>query len=249
MKTAFITGGGTGIGEAIVRAAAADGYRVGIFERDADKAHALAREVPNTIALPGDVTDPASVDAALEKLGAVPDLLVNNAGIVIFTPLLDMEVEDFRRVTDINLNGAFIVTRAVARGMVARSSGSIVNVTSIAGVAASLGVNAYVSAKSGLARLTELMALEFGPSGVRANSVAPGFIDGGMSAAMYADPANRAKRSSGVPLRRLGTLQDIVDAVLFLGSDKASYITGQEIVVDGGVTRSVLAQLSRVSNG
>lgn len=245
MKTAFITGGGTGIGEAIVRAAAAEGYRVGIFERDAEKAHAVARDVPNAVALPGDVTDKASVDAALEKLGAVPDLLVNNAGIVIFTPLLDMAVEDFRKVTDINLNGAFIVTQAVARGMVKRGSGSIVNITSIAGVTASPGVNAYVSAKSGLAKLTELMALEFGPSGVRANSVAPGFIDGGMSAQVYANPAAREKRSSGVPLRRLGSLDDIVQAVMFLASDKASYITGQQIVVDGGVTPSVLAQLTR----
>lgn len=245
MKTAFITGGGTGIGEAIVRAASAAGYRVGIFERDADKAHAVAKDVANSVALPGDVTDPASVEAALQEFGAVPDLLVNNAGIVVFSPLLEMSVEDFRKVTDINLNGAFIVTQAVARGMVRRGSGAIVNITSIAGVTPSPGVNAYVSAKSGLAKLTELMALEFGPFGVTANAVAPGFIDGGMSAAPYANPVAREKRSKGVPLKRLGTLDDIADAVMFLASEKASYITGQQLIVDGGVVPSVLTQLTR----
>ncbi|MEC7765125.1 MAG: SDR family NAD(P)-dependent oxidoreductase [Pseudomonadota bacterium] len=245
MKTAFITGGGAGIGAEIVRLAAEKGYRVGIFDRSEDTAKALAAEVPNSVPLAGDVTDEASVEAALDALGEVPDLVVNNAGVVAFGHLVDQTPEEFRRVVDINLVGAHIVARCTARRMIPRGIGSIVNITSINALNPSPGSGAYPASKAGLTRMTEQLALELGPLGIRVNAVAPGLIDGGMSEEIYKNQKTRALRTQGVPQRRLGSLRDIANAVLFLGSDDASYVSGHELVVDGALTPSVLAQLPR----
>jgi NAD(P)-dependent dehydrogenase (short-subunit alcohol dehydrogenase family) len=245
MKTAFVTGGAAGIGEAICRTASRDGYRVAVFDRNLEMAQRLARVLPNAAAFAGDVVDQPSIEAALDALGAIPDLFVNNAGVVNFAPFLEADPAEFRRVIEVNLVGAFLAAQAVARRMAKRGSGSIVNITSIGGVAASPGTHAYAAAKGGLAKLTELMALELGPMGVRANCVAPGFIDGGMSEQVFRNPRARELRSSGVPMRRLGSVQDVADAVMFLASDAAAYINGHQLVVDGGVAPSVLAQLPR----
>ena len=246
MKVAFITGAGAGIGAETAKLAAERGYRVGAFDRNEEAANRIAAEIPNAVALVGDVTDEASVEAALEKLGAAPDLVVNNAGVVHFGTLLEAGVADFRRVLDINLVGPYVVARCAARRMVERGSGVIVNITSINALSPSPRAGAYPAAKAGLTRLTEQMALEFGPLGLRVNAVAPGLIDGGMSEPVYRNPKTRETRTKGVPQRRLGLTIDIANAVMFLASDEAAYINGHELVVDGGLAPSVLAQLPRL---
>jgi NAD(P)-dependent dehydrogenase (short-subunit alcohol dehydrogenase family) len=149
-------------------------------------------------------------------------------------------------VLDVNLIGTFVVARAAARRWIAEGrSGAVVNLTSMNGVAPGPNAGAYGSSKAAVALLTAQMALEWGRHGIRVNAIAPGLIDAGMSAPIYADPATRQARESKVPLGRLGTAGDIADVVLFLASDAAAYITGQNLVVDGGVTSSVIAHLPR----
>ncbi|MBI1181762.1 MAG: glucose 1-dehydrogenase [Alphaproteobacteria bacterium] len=245
MKQAIVTGAAGGIGKAIAELAAARGYRVGVLDLDPEAVGQAAASLDGAVPLPADVSDEASVEAALERFGETPDLLVNCAGILRVGPLAELSADDFRAVVNVNLTGAFIAGRAAATRMMRRGSGCIVNVTSVVGIDPSPGSGAYGAAKAGLANLTRLMTLEWGPAGIRVNAVAPGFIDAGMSAPFYADPAVRALRGGGVPLRRLGTAEDVARTVLFLASDEASYISGEEIVVDGGVIHSVLAQLPR----
>jgi NAD(P)-dependent dehydrogenase (short-subunit alcohol dehydrogenase family) len=244
-RHAFITGAGAGLGAAIAEHAAKAGYRVGLVDVGADAVRAQVARLPDAVALPCDVTDEAAVEAALDAFGAVPDVVVCNAGIVRFGTLLDVSIQDFRKVTEVNLVGAFIVARAAARRMAPRGRGSIVNITSINAITPAPGSGAYPAAKAGLAALTEHMALEWGPLGLRVNCVAPGFIDAGMSAPIYANPKVRASRGGAVPMRRLGTADEVAQAVMFLASDAASYINGHQLAVDGGVVHSVLLQLPR----
>lgn len=244
-RLALVTGGGSGIGAAIARAASRAGYRVAIMDAQADAAEAMARELGNAVALPCDVTDELAVDEALATLGATPDLLVNNAGIVKFGHLVDMSVKDFRRVLEVDLVGVYILSRAVGLMMRARGQGNIVNISSINAITPSLGTNAYAAAKGGLVTMTKLLALELGPHGVRVNSVSPGFVDGGMSTAVFANPRTRDIRTKAVPLRRLGSTEDIAQAVMFLASDAAAYVHGQDLGVDGGLVHSLLSQIPR----
>jgi len=245
MKTAIVTGAAGDIGAAIARVLAGAGHKVGVLDLDEARVREVASKIGGAMPLVASVTDEASVEAALDAFGAIPDLVVNNAGIVRFGYLFDQSLEDFRRVLDVDLVGIFVVARACARRMVTRGSGAIVNITSIGGMATGTNAGAYPAAKAGAAKLTEQMALEWGPQGIRVNAIAPGFIDGGMSAGFFKDPKIRARRGNAVPLRRLGTPEDVAQAVLFLGSDAASYISGQHVAVDGGVVHSVLQQLPR----
>jgi len=243
LKSLVVTGGGRGIGEQICRQGAAAGYRVGVLDRDAVAAGRVAEAVAGQ-PLVADICDEDAVQRALDGFGTV-SALVNNAGLVRFGPLAELSVEDWRQVVDVNLTGTFIVGRAAARRMAEAGGGAIVNITSVNGlVPAALG-GAYGSTKAALQLLTQQMAVEWGPSGIRVNAVAPGFIDAGMSEPIYADPETRRVRSGGVPLKRLGTAEEVADAVLFLLSDRAAYITGHNLVVDGGVNMNVLALLPR----
>ncbi len=246
MKTALVTGGSGDIGRAIAKALITDGYRVAVLDLDAEKIRATAEELGAT-ALVADVTDEAAVERALEEFGAVPDVVVNNAGIGRFDALIDVPVETFRHQLDVNLTGAFITARAAAKGMIARGSGAIVNITSIAALTAGPGTGSYPAAKAGLAKLTEMMALEWGPLGLRVNAIAPGFIDAGIAAPFYKDPEVRALRGNAVPSRRLGLAEDIANAAIYLAGDQASYINGHHMVVDGGVSVSLLTNLPRVA--
>lgn len=249
--TAIVTGAARGIGAAIARLAAERGYRVGVLDVDAAGARALADELPGAVALVTATDDEPGVVAALgafaEATGrGAPDLVVCNAGIVRFGPLAELSLDDWRRVVDVNLTGTFVVARAAAVRMAAAGQGgAIVALTSINGVAPGPNAGAYGATKAAVALLMAQLAIEFGPDGVRANAVAPGLIDGGMSGPIYADGAVRAARSQRVPLGRLGTEDDIARAVLFLGSAEAAYVSGQELVVDGGVVPSIIAALPR----
>ena len=182
--------------------------------------------------------------AAVRRLGAV-DVLVNNAGILRTGPLLDHSADDFRLVMDVNLTGAFIAAQAAARYMRDHDGGVIINISSINGLHPSPNCGAYVAAKAGLIGLTQQMSIEWGQFGIRVNAIAPGFIDGGMSSPYYANTRVRERRSGAVPLGRLGTVDDVADAALFLASPEAGYISGHTLTVDGGVINSVLLQLPR----
>ena len=243
MKSVLITGAGAGIGAVLAARAAERGYRVGILDIDEAKARAVASKLDGAVALAADVTDEVSVERAIAAFGTVPDLLVNNAAITLFGSLIEQGVAGFRKVVDVNLIGTFIPAWIIGRLMVARGSGVIVNLTSINAITPRPDTGAYPTTKAAVAKLTEQMALEWGPAGVRVNSVAPGFIDAGMSAPFYADPLIRKERGGRVPTGRLGAAEDIASAVLFLASDEASYINGHQLVVDGGVVHSLLAQM------
>ncbi len=175
-----------------------------------------------------------------------PTGVVANAGIVRFGPLTDVSLADWRAVVDVNLTGTFLTARAgAARMMASGRPGSIVAITSMNGVAPGPNAGAYGATKAAVARLVEQMALEWGPHGIRVNAVAPGLIDTGMSAPIYADEDIRRRRAARVPLGRLGTADDVAGAVLYLLSEEAAYVNGTELLVDGGVTRSVIATLPR----
>jgi NAD(P)-dependent dehydrogenase (short-subunit alcohol dehydrogenase family) len=245
MTSALVTGAASGLGAAIARRLAADGHRIAIVDTDGDAARARADALPLACAFAADVTDAAAIEAVLDAFGDIPDVLVNNAGIVRFGPLLEHSVDDFRKVLDVNLTGTFIVTQAVARRMVSRRSGSIVNVTSLNAVAPSPDAGAYPASKAAIALLTQQFALALGPHGIRVNAVAPGFIDAGMSAPIYEDADVRAVRGMSVPVGSLGTADDVAEAVAFLASDKARYTTGHQLMVDGGVSFSLKNHLPR----
>jgi NAD(P)-dependent dehydrogenase (short-subunit alcohol dehydrogenase family) len=241
----MITGAAIGIGAAIATLLASRGYRVVLLDRDGNAAARTASGLPGALALAADVTDEADVARAFDSLGFVPDLLINNAGIVRFGLLADQSVDDFRRVIDVNLVGAYIVARAAVQRMLPRGSGHVISLTSINAYSPGPGAGAYPASKSGVLQLMKQFALEYGEQGIRFNSIAPGFIDGGMSAPIYADPTVRAARAGGVPLKRLGTPEDIAEAVAFLDSAAGGYINGHDLVVDGGVTHAVLKSLPR----
>lgn len=247
-----VTGAGHGLGAAISRSAAAAGWVVGVLDREAGAATQVARQIGGSaVPLVADTTSEAQVEAALDAFAAAtgadaPRGLVANAGIVRFGPLIDLDLDDWRAVVDVNLTGTFVTSRAVARRMAAAGTGgSMVTVTSMNGVAPGPNAGAYGPTKAAVALLTKQMALEWAPHQIRCNAVAPGLIDAGMSEPIYADDDIRARRSQRVPLGRLGTADDVAGAVLFLLSDAAAYITGTELLVDGGVTSSVISTLPR----
>jgi NAD(P)-dependent dehydrogenase (short-subunit alcohol dehydrogenase family) len=241
MKLALVTGGAAGIGAAIAAALLERGYRVAVADAKIDAVAVSDRLTAHVC----DVSDGSAVAALFDALGEVPDLVVNNAGIVRFGALADIALEDFRRVVEVNLMGVFAVTSEAVRRMLPRSSGHVVSLTSINAYGPGPGSGAYPATKSAVLQLMRQFAMEYGPHGLRFNSIAPGFIDGGMSAPIYADPKVRASRSAGVPLGRLGTPEDVANAVCFLDSDEGGYINGHDLVVDGGVTHAVLKNLPR----
>ena len=246
MKRAIVTGAAQGIGKAIASRLCAEGWTVALLDLSQSEVEATASEFEGAIGVAADISNETSVEAALDSLGWAPDLLVNNAGIVRFGPLIDLAIEDFAVVTRVNLVGTFTMARAVVRRMRdAKIDGSIVNITSMNGVAPGPNGGAYGATKAGIALLTQQMAIEWGSLGIRVNAIAPGLILAGMSDPIYADPEIREARKSKVPLGRLGTAEDIASLVVFLASTESSYITGQNILVDGGVTMSMIANLPR----
>ncbi|PEQ11300.1 hypothetical protein B2G71_17190 [Novosphingobium sp. PC22D] len=244
-RTALVTGAAQGIGAEIAATLSRRGYRLALMDRDADAVNEAARALHDVVALPCDVSDAAAVASAFEALETCPDLVVNNAGVVRFGLLADQSVEDFAKVVSINLVGVYIVTREAVRRMRERRSGHVISLTSINAYGPGPGSGAYPATKSAVKQLMRQFSLEYGDCGIRFNSIAPGFIDGGMSTPIYADPKVRKARSAGVPIGRLGTPADIAEAVAFLDSEAGGYINGHDLVVDGGVTNAVLRNLPR----
>lgn len=245
MRNAVVTGAGAGIGEAISRKLSENNYRVGMLDLNKDNVIKASKEIENSIPLFADVTIEDSVKEAFKEFGEIPDLLVNNVGIVLFGPLEEHSVSDYSKSLNINLLGSFITSRVIINDMIKRGNGSIINMSSVNGVNPGIGIGAYPASKAGIISMTQQMALEWGKFGLRINCISPGFIDAGMSKPIYQDNKVRALRGGAVPSGRLGEAEDIANAVLFLDSENASYINGHNLVVDGGVISSVIAQLPR----
>jgi 3-oxoacyl-[acyl-carrier protein] reductase len=240
-KVAVVTGGSRGIGKAIVLRLARQGADVAFSFRGNQAAadstvgdiEALGRKA---LAFQGDATDPASaeglVKAALEAFGKV-DILVNNAGITRDDLIMRMSPDMWREVLETNLFGAFYATKAVTRPMLKARAGRIVNITSVSGQAGQMGQANYSAAKAGLIGLTKATARELASRGITCNAVAPGFVLTELTQDLPDDL--KAQIVERTPLGRFGTVEEVADAVAFLASDEARYITGQVLAVDGGL--------------
>ncbi len=240
-KAALVTGGSRGIGKAIALRLARQGADVAFSYRgNAEAAKATAAEIESigtkAVAIQGDVKDPGSAEAvvksALEAFGKV-DILVNNAGITRDDLIMRMSEEAWRDVLETNLFGAFWMTKAVTRPMLKARAGRIVNITSVSGQAGQMGQANYSSAKAGLIGLTKATARELASRGITVNAVAPGFVLTELTKDL--PEALQAEITSRTPLGRFGTTEEVADAVAFLASDEAGYITGQVLAVDGGL--------------
>jgi len=242
-KVAIITGGARGMGAATSRLFVAEGAKVAIADMLDIEGAALAAELgENARFWKHDVTQEDAWARLVKEVEAAfggIDVLVNNAGIIVFKSLLETTLADYQRVLGVNLVGEFLGIKAVAPGMIARGRGSIVNISSVDGMKGANCLAAYASSKWGVRGLTKVAAMELGHKGIRVNSVHPGGVDTIMS---NHDGSSREKVNANyasVPLQRIGGPEEIAAASLFLASDDASYIHGTEIVVDGGMTTGV----------
>ena len=240
-KTALVTGASRGIGRAVALRLAEEGARVAINYAGNVKA---AEEVKVAIEAAGgtamlcraDIADSAAVEAMIEEIvkafGAI-DILVNNAGITRDTLLMRMKNEDFEKVLDTNLKGVFYCTKAVSKLMMKKRAGRIVNMASVVGLVGNAGQTNYAAAKAGVIGFSKSAAKELASRGITVNVVAPGFIGTDMTAGL--SDAVKEKALADIPLGKMGEPKDVANAVLFLASDQASYITGQVVNVDGGM--------------
>ncbi len=242
-KVALITGAARGIGLATAQRFLEDGWRVAMLDVLGDVLGAAVADLDrpdDTLALVADLADADAVQAAVrrtrERFGRI-DALVNNAGVAVFKPILEVSLEEWQRVMAINLTGPFLMTQAVAPIMRDQGGGAIVNITSISGLRASTLRVAYGTSKAALAHLTRQQAAELGEYGIRVNAVAPGPVDTAMAKAVHT-PAIRADYHDHIPLNRYGLERELANAIFFLCSEQAAYITGQELAVDGGFDAS-----------
>ena len=237
-QVAIVTGGSRGIGLAISRALADAGARVAVIGQDATRAATAAAALPGTghVGYACNVADPAGVQATtaqIEKnLGEIA-ILVNNAGITRDNLLVRLRDQDWDDVLGVNLKGAFNTIRAVAKGMMRRRAGSILNVTSVVGITGNAGQANYSAAKAGLIGLTKSVARELAPRGIRCNAIAPGYIETDMTAGLNEEQTRGIREK--VALGRLGQPEDVAAVARFLVGPGAGYITGQVLVVDGGM--------------
>jgi 3-oxoacyl-[acyl-carrier protein] reductase len=236
-RVAVVTGGSRGIGRAIAEALHGAGAGVAVLGRDGGRAGEVAQALgQRALAVAADVANPEAAAKAVEtveqELGPV-DILVNNAGITRDGLLARMSPEDWDAVLHANLRGAFLMTKAVTRGMMKRRWGRVVNITSVVGLMGNAGQANYAASKAGLIGLTKAVARELASRNVLVNAVAPGFIDTDMTRALT--DQQREALIARIPLGRLGQGTDVARAVLFLASNLADYITGQVLVVDGGM--------------
>jgi 3-oxoacyl-[acyl-carrier protein] reductase len=239
-KVALVTGGGQGIGKLIAQTFAREGARVAVADINMANAQAVAAEIEGTgaqaKAIHLDVSRGDSVEAALQAItdwaGGV-DILANNAGITRDSRMLKMTEDQFDAVISVNLKGVWLCAKACAASMVARGGGSIVNTASVVGIYGNFGQTNYVAAKAGVIGMTKTWARELGPSGIRVNSVAPGFTATEMIATVPEKVLDGVRERT--PLRRLAQPEDIANAFLFLASSESSFITGITLSVDGGL--------------
>jgi len=240
-KVALVSGGSRGMGAATVRQLHAEGASVVAGDLLDDDGKALADELGDRVRFVHlDVTSEEQWQAAVEQtereFGKL-NVLVNNAGILKFNAVADTPLDEFRQVLDVNLVGVFLGMKAGIPALKRAGGGSIVNLSSTEGLGATVFCGAYTASKFGVRGITKVAALEYGGDGIRCNSVHPGGIDTPMTRAVM-DETGRKYVASKVPLKRMGTAEDVANVVTFLASDESSYCNGGEFVVDGGVTSS-----------
>jgi 3-oxoacyl-[acyl-carrier protein] reductase len=241
-KVAIVTGGAQGIGLGVCLRLAKEGAKVAIFDVNPDEARKTAEEIDRSggasLAIKVDITRSAEVEAAVKqvisKFGKI-DILVNNAGISLVSKVADMTEDIWDRVHDVNLKGVFLCCRAVTPHMKERKYGKIINIASILALRGSSYYAHYGASKAGVVGFTRGLAVELGPHNINVNAVGPGVIDTPMADHDVA-PEVRQRLQKRIPLRRIGVPEDIANAVLFLASDEASYITGQCLYVCGGLS-------------
>lgn len=251
-RVAVITGAAGGLGAGIARHLASLGARLALLEPRVETLQALAAELRGSGAqvqeLACDVTDETAVARAANDLLAAQgrcDVLVNNAGILVpASPLEKLTLADWNRSMAVNLTGVFLCTREFGRAMLQRASGSIVNIGSI-GAQSPNTSPPYSVTKAGVLALTRHSAVEWGPMGVRTNSVSPGFLRTPLSEVHYANPDMLQLRTQVIPVRRLGTVDDIAQVVGFLASDASAFVNGQDIVADGGFLHTTLMHVHK----
>lgn len=238
-RVALVTGAGRGIGLATARRFRAEGWRVALLDIEAALLAAAIAELAapeDTLALACDVADTPALREAVRQAAARfgrLDALVNNAGTAVFRPILETTPEDWARVMAVNLTGPFVATNAAAPLMAETGGGAVVNITSISGLRASTLRVAYGTSKAALAHLTKQQAVELAALGIRVNAVAPGPVETAMAKAVHT-PEIRQDYQDAIPLGRYGLESELAETIVFLCSDRASYITGQVIAADGG---------------
>ena len=242
-RTALVTGAGGGIGRAIARRLARDGMAIAVLDRDGVAAETIAAEIGG-FAVPADVTSPdevgraiASVLARLQKI----DVLVNNAGVAWTGPALEMPLEAFQEMLRVNVEGVFIVSRAVLPHMVERRSGIVVNLASWAGKTGNAYFAGYSASKFAVIGLTQALAREMAPHGIRVNAICPGIVvDTAMRSALEAQQRHyglpqTTEREKSIPIGRVSVPEDVARVAAFLASDESSYMTGESINISGGL--------------
>jgi 3-oxoacyl-[acyl-carrier protein] reductase len=239
-RVAIVTGGARGIGAATAQRLAEDGFAVAVVDLDESSTAATVQAIEaaggRALGVGADVGDADQVQAAVERVATElgpPLVLVNNAGVTRDNVLMRIKDDDWNAVLDTNLRGAFNLMRAASRGMMKRRSGRIVNITSVVGIIGNAGQANYAASKAGLIGLTKSVAKELAGRGVLVNAVAPGYIETDMTSDL--PEAARTALMSNIALGRLGRPEDIAPAVRFLAGPGAAYITGQTLVVDGGM--------------
>jgi gluconate 5-dehydrogenase len=251
-RVAVVTGTSRGLGQALARALARAGADLVITSRRRDDLRDFQREIEGmgrrALPLALDVRDQASIrrmaEEALAGYGTV-DILVNNAGCNIRKPALEVTWEDWNTILDTNLRGSFFVAQALARPMVARGHGRIINIGSVTSVAGYAGLGPYGASRGGIRQLTMSLADDWGPHGVTVNCLAPGWFKTAQNAAMYEDAEWVAMLKERIPVRRPGQPSDLEGAVVFLASEASAYVTGQTLLVDGGISVGALRALPR----
>lgn len=247
-----VTGGGGGIGRSILKRFAAHGAKVAILDRDLAAAHEVANllraDGATVAAIACDISDKASVESAAaqveSELGRAK-VLVNNAALVRNGLLSELDLDDWNALIRVNLTGFFLCSQIFRRQMKAAGGGAIVHIASIAGSTPQPNSGAYSVSKAGVLMLSRHLALEWGGDGIRSNVVSPAMVITPLSQSIYDNAEVRAKREQVVPMHRIGLPEDIAAATLYLGSALSDYVTGQEILVDGGWSSAMLAMVPR----
>jgi 3alpha(or 20beta)-hydroxysteroid dehydrogenase len=240
-KVAIVTGAAGGIGAETARRFAAEGASLVLTDADGSGAELLAGELgERAISQPHDVASEsdwqAVVALALEAHGRI-DILLNNAGVFLAAPLQETSLEDFRRVMEVNAVGVFLGMRAVSPAMIEQRAGSIINVSSVAGLGGSPYLTAYAASKWAVRGMTKVIAKELAPFGIRVNSLHPGQIDTQMNARQREKTPELVERLiRGIPLRRIGTAAEVAHAAVYLACEESAYVTGSELVIDGGTS-------------
>ncbi len=240
-KVALVTGSGRGLGRSIAEKLAEESVNIAITDINQDLANTTAKEIADkfkvkTIAYQHDVSSDTStqgvIKSVIDDFGSI-DILINNAGITRDMLLMTMKLEDWNLVLNINLTGAYLCTKYASKQMLRQKSGAIINIASVVGLMGNIGQANYSASKAGLIGLTKTTAKELAKRGITANAIAPGYIESDMTAEL-SDKANKDMLER-IPLQYYGKPEDVANAVLFLVSDKAKYITGQVLNIDGGM--------------